>query len=141
MHGIRHLPTLRSALALVGLIALASCQQLGDAVITGTLEAPELEARAGGIWKRSLTCLNEATITQGAVTMWRITSQGGECIEARRLRYGTVPEGFIQEAQATPLQPDIAYYLSVRGWTAQVPNVPFQARGSFKFQGGRWTKQ
>lgn len=72
--------------------------------------------------------------------MWRITSRGDECVEVHGLRYGTVPEGFIQNAQATPLQPDIAYDLSISGWTAQVPNVPFQARGSFMFQGGSWTK-
>lgn len=140
MHRIRHLAALRSALALVVLLASAGCQHLGDVVIKGPLEAPELQARTTGLWKRSLPCLNEVTITQGTATMWRITSLDGECAEARRLRYGTVPEGFIQEASAKPLQQDVAYGVSASGWTARVPNVPFQARGRVMFQGGRWTK-
>ena len=140
MRRVWHLPTLRSTVALLGLIALASCQHLGEAVFTGPLEAPEMQARAGGIWSRRLPCLNEAKITHRATTMWRISSQGDKCVEVRRLRYGTVPEGFIQDAQAKPLHPDITYDVHVDGWTAQMPNVPFQAWGRFTFQDGRWTK-
>lgn len=140
MDRIRYLPALRSALALVALLASAGCQHLGDAVIEGPLEVPELQARTSGLWKRNLTCLNEVSITQAADTMWRITSLDGECVEARRVIYGTVPEGFIQKAQAKPLQQDVAYGVSASGWTARVPNVPFQARGRFMFQDGRWTK-
>lgn len=72
--------------------------------------------------------------------MRRITSIDGECVEARGLRYGTVPEGFTQDVQAERLQSGVAYSLSARGWTRKAPNVPFQAGGRFMFQGERWAK-
>ncbi|MGH7019123.1 MAG: hypothetical protein ACREEY_04555, partial [Brevundimonas sp.] len=140
MERIRIPQMFRAMLSIAVLATATGCQHLGDAAISGPLGSPEIQARASGAWKRKMPCLNQVTITAGDTQMWRISSLNGDCVEVRRLQYGVVPVGFTQEGEAKPLQQGVAYGASVGGWTAAMPNVPFQAWGRFVFEDGRWSR-
>jgi hypothetical protein len=124
--------------SIVGALATGSCQQLGDIRISGTLDAPVLEAVAGGILKRPLTCITEAWVAAEGATVWRIRVAGEDCVEVRRLQYGVVPTGFVVASAKRPLSANVTYSFGANGWKR--PGVPFQAETSSSFRNGRWTR-
>jgi hypothetical protein len=60
-------------------------------------------------------------------------------VTLRRITYGEIPSGFIEDTVAAAMTPGVTYEFSAHGWTRDwMPSVPWYGGGRAAFLNGSW---